>query len=46
MYTIKLSQKELQKNSASANQKLKKLNYLLRVQQKNFMLAILTLKVA
>ena len=46
MYTINLRQKQLWRNLASVNLKLKKLNYLLRVQQKKFLLAFLTLKIA
>ena len=44
MYTINLRQKQLWRNLASVNLKLKKLNYLLRVQQKNFLLEHLILR--
>ena len=40
MYTIKLCQKQLWRNLASVNLKLKKLNYLLRVQPKNFCISV------
>ena len=46
MYTIKLSQKQLWRNLASGNLKLKKLDHLLRVQPKFFTLAFVTLEVA
>ena len=44
MYTINLRQKQLWRNLPSVNLKLKKLNYLLRVQQKNFLLDHLILR--
>ena len=44
MYTINLRQKQLWRNLASVNLKLKKLNYLLRVQQKIFLLEHLILR--
>ena len=46
MYTIKLHQKQLWRNLASVNLKLKKSNYLLRVQPELFALAFLTLEVS
>ena len=46
MYTITLCQKQLWRNLASVNLKLKKLNYLLKNQPKFFVLAFLTLQVA
>ena len=45
MYTIKFCPKYLSGNLALVNLKLKKLNYLLRVQPKFFALAFLTLEV-
>ena len=46
MYTIKVCQKQLCRNLASVNLKLKNLNSLLRVQAKFFILAFLTFEVA
>ena len=46
MYIIKLCQNQLWKNLAPVNLKLKKLNYLLRVQPKLFLVAYLTLEIA
>ena len=46
MYIIKLCQKKLWRNLASVNLKWKKLNYLLGVQVKFFVLAFLMSEVA
>ena len=46
MYTIKLCQNQLWRNLGSVNLKLEKLNYLLRVQPKFFVLTFLTLEIA
>ena len=47
MYIIKLCQNQLWRNLAPVNLKLKKLNYLLRVQPKLFVVvAYLTLEIA